>query len=65
FFARAAAKKGLDMRKVVFAENKMVDDIFETIVGLVEKSSLVMGMGNIGGPGLELVQYFRNRSILE
>lgn len=64
-FARAARKKGLDMRKVVFAENKRADDIFELIVGLVGRSSLVMGMGNIGGPGLELVRYFKNRSKLE
>jgi len=25
---------------------------------------MVMGIGNIGGPGLELVNYFRNRSTL-
>jgi hypothetical protein len=25
---------------------------------------MVMGLGNIGGPGLGLVRYFRNREIL-
>lgn len=30
----------------------------------VGRSALVMGMGNIGGPGLELVRYFRNRELL-
>lgn len=64
-FARAASKKGLDMRKVVFAEKRRADDIFETVVSLVGRTALVMGMCNIGGQGLELVQYFRNRSTLE
>ncbi|UCD29741.1 MAG: poly-gamma-glutamate synthase PgsB [Planctomycetota bacterium] len=64
-FARAATKKGLDMRKVLFAEDRRVDDIFEMVVGLTNHSSLVMGMGNIGGPGMGLVQYFRNRSAME
>jgi poly-gamma-glutamate synthase PgsB/CapB len=64
-FARAAAKAGMDMRKVVFAENKPVDNIFETIVGLAGHACLVMGMGNIGGIGFDLVHYFRNRSIPE
>lgn len=64
-FARAAARSGLDPRKVVFAENKAPADIFEIIVGLIGSSALVMGMGNIGGPGLPLVQFFKNRSVLE
>lgn len=64
-FARAAARRGMDMAKVVLAEHQSVPDIFETIVALTGRSSLVMGMGNIGGQGLPLVQFFRNRSILE
>ena len=64
-FARVAAARGLDMRRVTFAEHQRPADIFEKIVSLVGRSSLVMGMGNIGGPGLELVQFFRNRSLPE
>lgn len=64
-FARAASRKKLDMRKVVYAEKKRADDVFETVVSLAGKTTLVMGMCNIGGPGLEIVQYFRNRSVLE
>jgi poly-gamma-glutamate synthase PgsB/CapB len=64
-FAKAAAKRGLDMRRVVFNENRRVEEIFETIVSLAGPSSMVMGMGNIGGPGLGLAQYFRNRSLPE
>ncbi len=63
-FARAASKAGLDPLKLSFAEDRRVDEIFETVVGLSGKSALVMGMANIGGIGLDLVQYFANRSQL-
>jgi gamma-polyglutamate synthase len=61
-FARAATKAGLDPLKLSFAEDRRVDEIFEIVVGLSGKSALVMGMVNIGGIGLDLVQYFANRS---
>jgi gamma-polyglutamate synthase len=64
-FAKAASRRGLDMRKVVFNESRRVEEIFETIIGLAGPSCMVMGMGNIGGPGLGLVQYFRNRGAPE
>ena len=61
-FARAAVAAGLDATKLVFAEDRGVDDIFEATVALVSRSALVMGMGNIGGQGLELARFFRNRA---
>ena len=61
-FARAAVRAGMDSTKLVFVEDAKVDQIFETIISLVGRSALVMGMGNIGGQGLELGRYFRNRS---
>jgi len=64
-FARAASKAGLDPSRIIFAEDRQPDEIFETIIDLAGPSALVMGMGNIGGPGLDLVRYFRNRSILK
>lgn len=60
-FARTAIKAGLDESKLVHAEGFRVDEIFETIVGLIGSTGLVMGMANIYGPGLELVSYFKNR----
>lgn len=62
---RAAVKAGLDMRKIVYAENRTVSEIFEGCVSLSGRSSLVMGMANIGGQGLEIVEYFKNRSALK
>jgi len=64
-FARASTRAGLDSRKLYFAEDRREDEIFEAVVGLVGKSALVMGMGNIGGQGLDLAQYFSNRSVLK
>lgn len=63
-FARAATKRGLNPLKLIFAENRRVEEIFETVVELSGKSSLVMGMANIGGSGLDLVRYFANRSTM-
>jgi gamma-polyglutamate synthase len=61
-FARAAADRSLDTLKLVFAEDRRVEEIFEIVINLVGRSALVMGMGNIGGQGLDLVQFFHNRS---
>lgn len=64
-FAREIAKASPEISTAhfVFVEGRGVDEIFEAIVSQVDESALVMGLGNIGGQGLELVQYFRNRSI--
>jgi poly-gamma-glutamate synthase PgsB/CapB len=61
-FATHAVKAGIDPMQLVLAEQRPVDELFEIIIDLCERSALVMGMGNIGGPGLDLVRYFRNRS---
>ena len=63
-FARAADAAGMDMQNVVFAEHRRVEEIFEVILEQTGRSALVMGMGNIGGPGLDVVRYFHNRSLL-
>lgn len=62
---KKAVATGVDSSKFVYAEGMTVSRIFEEIVGLAGKSAMVMGIGNIGGPGLELVHYFRNRTLLQ
>jgi poly-gamma-glutamate synthase PgsB/CapB len=64
-FARAAAARGLDERKMVFAEDARIEEIFEQIVELSGSNALIMGMANIGGQGLDLVRHFRNRSTVD
>lgn len=64
-FARAAEKAGLNLLKFTFAEDRRVEEIFESIVELAGRSALVMGMANIGGPGLDVVRYFANRGRID
>jgi poly-gamma-glutamate synthase PgsB/CapB len=60
-FARAASRNGLESTRIVFAEDRRVDEIFEIILSHAGQSTLVMGMGNIKEQGLDMVQFFRNR----
>lgn len=60
-FARTAVKCGLDPTRLVFVDRTHPADIFEILLGLAETSALVMGLGNIAGPGLALAEYFANR----
>ena len=61
---RFAAASGMDPSSLVYTEGMAVERIFEEIVGLSDRKAMVMGIGNLGGPGLELVNHFRNRSVL-
>ena len=63
-FARVASRVGVDPGRFVHAEGQGVEQVFETLVGLCGRSTLIVGMANIGGQGLGLVQLFRNRSTL-
>ena len=59
-FARKAVAAGLDRRSITCAEGQAPDEIVETIFDHADGSTLVMGMGNIGGPGMELLRYFNH-----
>ncbi|HEY6565034.1 MAG TPA: poly-gamma-glutamate synthase PgsB [Pirellulaceae bacterium] len=61
-FAKYATKSGIDPLKLAFGEDLSVEEIFEMIVELSGSTALVMGMANIGGPGLGVTRYFANRS---
>jgi poly-gamma-glutamate synthase PgsB/CapB len=64
-FIRTAISMGIDPGMFVQAEGERIEDIFEKIIEACGNSTLVIGMGNIGGQGLHLVRYFSNRSRLE
>lgn len=61
-FARAATAAGFDASRLTFVEDQAVDEIFERIIALCGSSALVVGMGNVGGQGLDLARYFANRA---
>jgi len=64
-FAREASKHAsFDPNRFVYAEHERLDEVFEAIIGLCGRKSLVVGMANIYGQGLALVKYFRNRQIV-
>jgi poly-gamma-glutamate synthase PgsB/CapB len=64
-FAREASKRGVDPMTLVHREGADAAQVFETLVGLSGRSSVICGMANIAGAGLELVHFFENRSIIK
>lgn len=65
FLGRAAAAAGVDVSGIVNAEGVTAMAAFERIIELCGARTLVVGLGNIGGLGLDLVRLFRNRARLE
>lgn len=61
-FARSAERAGFDLSRLIFSDEDSVEMIFERIVDVAGPSALIVGMGNIGGMGLELVRFFKNRA---
>jgi poly-gamma-glutamate synthase PgsB/CapB len=61
-FAKPAMERGLDPGRVTYAEDTRIEEIFEMIVDRAGESALIIGIANIGGQGLDLVRYFKNRS---
>ena len=64
-FARCAARHGFETTRLVYAEDLPVDQVFESLVDHCGRSTLVVGMGNVAGIGLQLTRYCRNRSRLQ
>lgn len=62
FFARAAAASGFDLNRLSSVEEEDAREVFERLVNACGRRTLLVGLGNIGGLGLELVRLFRNRS---
>ncbi|MEO1228851.1 MAG: poly-gamma-glutamate synthase PgsB [Myxococcota bacterium] len=63
-FARHAARHGFVPTRFVTAEGAPPEAIFETVIDVVGDAAIVVGLGNIGGPGMGLVRMFKNRGRL-
>jgi len=59
--ARTAVKGGFSPLKMVLAEAKNATEVFEELIGLVDKRALIVGLGNVSGAGMPLVALCRNR----
>ena len=62
FLIRYAVKNGVNPGLFINAEGLTTEAIFEEILNFCGNASMVMGIGNIAGPGLEIIKYFKNRS---
>lgn len=61
-FARRALQVGLDPSRLALAEGCSLREIIDRVCDLAGPSALVMGMGNISGPGLQMLEFFRSQS---
>ncbi|MBN2360535.1 MAG: poly-gamma-glutamate synthase PgsB [Deltaproteobacteria bacterium] len=61
-FARTAERVGVDPLSLIDTEGADVEELFETLIALARHSALIVAMGNIGGIGLRLNEYFANRA---
>jgi poly-gamma-glutamate synthase PgsB/CapB len=62
-FARRAMSQGLSRDRITCAEQKHAPELVELLSRQTGRSAFVMGMGNISGPGMEMVDYFRSRNV--
>ena len=60
-FAKRALHNGMKPNRLIRAERQAAPRLIDALERAGGTSSLVMGMGNIAGPGMELVNYFRER----
>lgn len=64
-FSRTAVRNGLDGTRLSLAEGAEARDVLEKLVSFAQDGPLlVVGLCNIGGEGLKLVELIRNRSRL-
>lgn len=60
-FARRALANGMNPARLVHAEKKPPQQVIESIDRRTSRSAMVMGMGNIAGPGMQIIDYFQRR----
>jgi gamma-polyglutamate synthase len=60
-FSQRAVALGMASDRLTCVEKAAKPQLFEAVERIAGRSALVMGMGNISGPGLELVQHYRKQ----
>jgi poly-gamma-glutamate synthase PgsB/CapB len=63
-FADRATTLGLDRSRVTCVENQPAPRILGEVNRIADRAALVVGMGNIGGPGLEMVHHYQHQCSL-
>ncbi len=60
-FYRRASAMGLSKDRLTCATRSNIPGLIDTLARRAGRSSMVMGMGNISGPGLDVIDYFQSR----
>ncbi|HET8759916.1 MAG TPA: poly-gamma-glutamate synthase PgsB [Nitrospiria bacterium] len=58
-----AVRRGFPPHRLSDLGHVGADALFEAVVARVERSATILGVGNIGGAGREIVTFFKNRSM--
>lgn len=58
-FAKRALARGLHPRQLIRAEQLAPGQVIDLVERHTDRSAMIMGMGNIASPGIEIVDYFR------
>ncbi len=58
----AAMKAGMNPENLVDMELALPGSVFERAIAKIGKQGTIFGMGNIGGGGNEIIEYFQNRA---
>ena len=56
-----AIRRGVSPERIVDLGNAAAEELFEAVLTKTERQCQVLGVGNIGGRGEEIVNYFKNR----
>jgi gamma-polyglutamate synthase len=62
-FAKRALANGMNPARLLSAERLPTQNMLNNIEQQAGRSAMVMGMGNIAGPGMQIINYFRERGI--
>ncbi len=60
-FAKRALANGMNPARLLSAERLPTENVLNNIEQQARRSAMVMGMGNIAGPGMQIINYFRER----
>jgi len=64
-FARRALQQGISKDRLTCADSQPAAKVMDVLKGHSGRSSMVMGMGNIAGPGMELLDYFKRIQVVQ
>jgi len=62
-FSDRAVTRGVERRRITCIENQPSGRVLGEINRVADHGALVVGMGNIGGPGLDVVRHFQHTTL--